>query len=127
MTIFTFMYLIFTIMYYDYIYYSGRSRRSLGGIGPGFGIGRGREYVQIYIHVCIYIYMYILIYIYIYVYKCAYVYIHNTYIYIYLSTHIHIITPGFHNFNLRIFDLRVSNPNKFIVNAFSTRCRISMC
>ena len=38
-----------------------------------------------------------------------------------------ISTPGFHNFNLRIFNLRVSNPNKFIVDAFLTRCRISMC
>ena len=37
------------------------------------------------------------------------------------------ITPGFHNFNLRIFNLRVSDPNKFIVDAFLTRCRISMC
>ena len=34
---------------------------------------------------------------------------------------------GFHNFNLRIFNLRVSNPNKFIVDVFLTRCRISMC
>ena len=34
---------------------------------------------------------------------------------------------GFHNFNLRIFNLRVSNPNKLIVDAFLTRCRISMC
>ena len=25
---------------------------------------------------------------------------------------------GFHNFNLRIFNLRVSNPNKLIVNIF---------
>ena len=37
------------------------------------------------------------------------------------------ITVGFHNFNLRIFNLRVSNPNKSIVDAFLTRCRISMC
>ena len=36
-------------------------------------------------------------------------------------------TVGFHNFNLRIFNLRVSNPNKFIVDVFSTQCRISMC
>ena len=35
-------------------------------------------------------------------------------------------TPGFHNFNLRIFNLRVSNPNKFIVDGCLTRCRISM-
>ena len=44
---------------------------------------------------------------------------------LYISTPID--TPGFHNFNLRIFNLRVSNPNKFIVDAFLTRCRISMC
>ena len=36
-------------------------------------------------------------------------------------------TVGFHNFNLRIFNLRVSNPNKFIVDVFLTRCRTSMC
>ena len=36
-------------------------------------------------------------------------------------------TVGFHNFNLRNFNLRVSNPDKFIVDAFLTRCRISMC
>ena len=34
---------------------------------------------------------------------------------------------GFHNFNLRCFNLRVSNPNKLIVDVFLTRCRISMC
>ena len=33
----------------------------------------------------------------------------------------------FHNFNLRIFNLRVSNPDKFIVDVFLTRCGISMC
>ena len=36
-------------------------------------------------------------------------------------------TVGFHNFNLRIFNLRVSNPNKLTVDVFLTRCRISMC
>ena len=36
-------------------------------------------------------------------------------------------TVGFHNFNLRIFNLRVSNPNKLIVDVFLTRCRTSMC
>ena len=36
-------------------------------------------------------------------------------------------TIGFHNVNLRIFKLRVSNPDKLIVDVFSTRCRISMC
>ena len=35
-------------------------------------------------------------------------------------------TVGFHNFNLRNFNLRVSNPNKLIVYVFLTRCRISM-
>ena len=35
-------------------------------------------------------------------------------------------TVGFNNFNLRIFNLRVSNPNKLIVDVFLTRCRISM-
>ena len=34
---------------------------------------------------------------------------------------------GFHNFNLRIFNLRVSSPNKLMVDVFLTRCRISMC
>ena len=36
-------------------------------------------------------------------------------------------TVGFYNFNLRVFNLRVSNPNKLIVHVFLTRCRISMC
>ena len=36
-------------------------------------------------------------------------------------------TVGFHNFNLRIFNSRVSNPSKLIVDVFLTRCRISMC
>ena len=36
-------------------------------------------------------------------------------------------TVGFHHFNLRIFNLRVSNPNKLIVDVFLTRCRISIC
>ena len=36
-------------------------------------------------------------------------------------------TVGFHNFNLRIFNLRVLNPNKLIVDVFLTRCRISKC
>ena len=36
-------------------------------------------------------------------------------------------TVGFHNFNLRILNLRVSNPNKLIVDVCLTRCRISMC
>ena len=38
-----------------------------------------------------------------------------------------IATVGFHNFNLQFFNLRVSNPNKFMVDVFLTRCRISMC
>ena len=38
-----------------------------------------------------------------------------------------LCTVGFHNFNLRIFNLRVSNPNKLIVDVCLIRCRISMC
>ena len=49
----------------------------------------------------------------------------NTYMYVYI--YIYSNTVGFHNFNLRIFNLRVSNPKKLIVDAFLTRCRISMC
>ena len=30
----------------------------------------------------------------------------------------YVYTTGFHNFNLRIFNLRVSNPNKLIVDVF---------
>ena len=36
-------------------------------------------------------------------------------------------TVGFHSFNLRIINLRVSNQNKLIVDTLLTRCRISMC
>ena len=102
--------------------------------------------LYIYIHIHTYTYIYICIcvcitYIYIYIYT-----MHNIYIYIYIYIHIYtlyiytciplslsiyiyiyIYTVGFHNFNLRIFNLRVSNPNKSIVDVFFTRCRISMC
>ena len=47
-------------------------------------------------------------YIYIYIYSCM-----CMYSCIYLNTS---STVGFHNFNLRIFNLRVSNPNKLIVD-----------
>ena len=101
-----------------------------------------------WIHVCTYIYIYIYVYVHIYIY--IYIYVYTIYIYIYTyythSTYIYVHTVfprlvrlevlagdprpgntvGFHNFNLRIFNLRVSNPNKFIVDAFLTRCRISM-
>ena len=48
---------------------------------------------------------------------CAYIYI---YIYIHARIHIYIYiyTVGLHNFNLRIFNFRVSNPNKLIVDVF---------
>ena len=36
-------------------------------------------------------------------------------------------TVGFHNFNLLIFNLRISNPNELPVDAFLTPCRVSMC
>ena len=38
------------------------------------------------------------------------------YIYIYDYSYQIYSTVGFHNFNLRIFNLRVSNPNKLIVD-----------
>ena len=44
-----------------------------------------------------------------------------------MLSYVHLITVGFHNFNLRIFNLRVSNPNKLILDICLTRCRISMC
>ena len=83
----------------------------------------------------IYSHRYVCIYIYIYVYMCLHIYI---YIYIYIYSPLVSLLPrflatgsadavGFHNFNLRIFNLRVSNPNKLIVDVFLTRCRISMC
>ena len=36
-------------------------------------------------------------------------------------------TVGFHNFNLQIFNLRISNHNKLIMNMFLTRYLISTC
>ena len=38
--------------------------------------------------------------------------------------HLCMHTVGFHNFNFRIYNLRVSNPNKSIVDVCLTRCRI---
>ena len=57
-------------------------------------------------------------YIYIYTYICIYIY---TYTYLeckctYPLGGTHMV--GFHDFNLRIFNLRVSNPNKLIVDVF---------
>ena len=52
------------------------------------------------------------------------------YIYIYIERErerLESNSVGFHNFNLRIINLRVSNPYKLIVNVFLVRCRISMC
>ena len=40
----------------------------------------------------------------------------NSYAAILLSSY--ALTVGFHNLNLRIFNLRVSNPNKLIVDVF---------
>ena len=57
-------------------------------------------------------------------------YISVNYIIMYICTIIiqsYCITVGFHDFNLLIFNLRVSNPNKLIVDVFLTRCRISTC
>ena len=101
---------------------------------------------------CIHIYVYVYIYICMYVY--TYMYMYNTYIHIYIYIYTYTYHPpprsafvegatrqgsgdraaqcvtntvGFHNFSLRIFNLRVSNPDNLIVDAFLTRCRISMC
>ena len=95
-------------------------------------------------YVCVYIY----IYIYIYGYRCCYVMLVlqfclcrkmlNTNV-LFVSDALgpifnlrrarilHTDTVGFHNFNLRNFNLRVSNPNKLIVDVILKRCRISMC
>ena len=56
-----------------------------------------------------------------YMYTCVYMHI---YIYIYTCS---IRTVGFHNLNLRIFDLRVSNPSKPIVDVCLTRCTTYAC
>ena len=50
-----------------------------------------------------------------------------SHLYIHIYIYVIMKTVGFHNFNLRFFNSRVSNPNKFIVDVFLTRCRISMC
>ena len=60
--------------------------------------------------------------IHIHTYKYACTYTH-TYIHTPTHTPIHIYTDaphtvGFHNFNLRILNLRVSNPNTLIVDVF---------
>ena len=84
--------------------------------------------------------------LYVYVYIYIYIYIHN-----YINTYYNrrgqgplpprrqdaplhgvragarghdLTTVGFHNFDLRIFNLGVSNPNELIVDVFLTRCRI---
>ena len=76
-----------------------------------------------YIHACGCVYIYIYTHIHIYIYICVYIYI---YIYVGQQYSFDIVilfsndesfvqvsfpsTVGFHNFNLRIFNLRVSNP-----------------
>ena len=102
--------------------------------------------IMIINHIYIYIYTYIHTHIYTchYIISCHDILYHIVLHYIYVSLysarvtliriHAHRLrarsgeqTVGFHNFNLRIFNLRVSNPNKSIVDVFLTRCRISMC
>ena len=84
------------------------------------------------VYICIYIYTYTYIHTYIYIYIYIYIVLFIGWFWI----DIHKSSPtkpspantvGFHNFNLRIFNLRVSNPNKLIVDVFLTRCRISIC
>ena len=62
-------------------------------------------------------------------YVCAYITNHtntNTNHYDSYDNNTYMHTVGFHYFNLRIVNLRVSNPDKLIV-FFLTRCGISMC
>ena len=103
-------------------------------------------YVNISLSLSIYIYIYIHIHIYIYIYIYIYRYIHTLSVCpcgdpwgtpLPIRNDILLgpctdpkgtnTTVGFHNLNLRTFDLRVSNPNKSIADVFLTRCRISMC
>ena len=67
--------------------------------------------MYVYIYIYIYTHVYLYIYIYIYTYIC-------TFTHTYTRTRTHTRTVGFHDFNLRIFNLRVSNPNKLIVYVF---------
>ena len=99
--------------------------------------------VDIYIYIyrererciCMYIYIYIIdrdrerdahththththTHIYIYIYTCIHTRM-SACICIHTHTmHAYIHTVGFHNFNLRSFNLRMSNPNKLIVDVF---------
>ena len=89
-----------------------------------------------------YVYIYIYIYIYIErdVYTCLYLYVPLLMLG-YARSPVQLAVQGlplavalltcntasFHNFKSQNFKLRVSNPNKLIVDVFLTRCRISMC
>ena len=67
-------------------------------------------------------------YVYIYIYICTYIYIHIHWARAAGTMIVVGATPieqawgkhtvGFHNFNLRIFNSRVSNPDKLIVDVF---------
>ena len=81
-------------------------------------------YIYIYICICIHIFTYTYTYVYMYLYIYIYTYIcisprrlhsHHKHTEIQRQTAPYS-TVGFHNFNLRIFSLRVSNPNKLIVD-----------
>ena len=65
------------------------------------------------------IHIHILTHIHMHIYVCMYIYI---YIYIHKQTNKQTnkqtSTVGFHNFNLQTFNLRVSNPNKLMVDVF---------
>ena len=104
------------------------------------------RYVYVCVCMCMYVYVYIHIHIHIHIYLSLSIYIYtHTYAYVHLSCaywwlmniaigtlHSHEIsclamsvveattarTFGFHNFNLRIFNLRVSNPIKLLVDTF---------
>ena len=95
-------------------------------------------YIYTYIVYCILYIHYVYVYIYIYIYICIHKYYHTEALpaareirkKYYVGTHHRARnsqknnTVSFHNVNLRFFNLRVSNPNKLIVDVFLTLCRI---
>ena len=90
-------------------------------------------YIYIYKHIYIYIYIYIYISLSLYIYIYIYIYTHDVPYPLKAAEALEGVqgeqrpeeglggifgAVGFHNFNLRIFNLRVSNPNKLIVDVF---------
>ena len=72
-------------------------------------------------YTCIHVYMYTCIHVYTYVHICISISISICQEHAVGAAFGRADTVGFHNFNLRIFNLRVSNPNKLIVDVCLTR------